>query len=812
MLDLEGKKIQIECRIDISIKYTKLKRISKRIDDLLFLLTFFSMMQKQFLVYFLVLLFLACHSNGQQASSPAHNAAQVEQTENRPPSRRDLYSAFRQMKKVTIVYGTQQADQIEHYQNLLKSLPNNLGEIDVEIKQDTQLTQSDISSKIIYLIGTFKSNLWIQKLADQLPITFNEKGFSFAGQQYVDDNHIFKLDFFPNPLNEQLPLLLATGNSDASIIQSLTQSWSNNNNFLRSRWGYEISRKGEREVLGSFADRDWTFNENTHWRFHGGKDSTIFSKHFRFIVHDKKIDLDAVQKMATACEATVQEIQNFMGTTKPLPTIEYHLYSSVERKGLMHNNTDHAHVNFDQHEVHALFNEAYADNFIQKENELILHHWLGEPQLEALHRGLAIHFTKKWQRQSYSYWSAKLAHSNNALSLNILFNKEAFQRESPLVTGCLSATLIDFLLAQWGKEKLLNNYLTWLPSESEITALEPLWQQHLSQLPKPPPSKAFAKQLPYLKGFNFAHEGYQIYNGYTSDLAVVSLNQMADINSNAMAIVPYSFMRDPNQPSWLHIKHGPGGENDEGVVHSLHSAKQLGMTTVLKPQIWIRRAWPGDVKMKSEADWQTFFENYHSWMRHYAMLAEIHEVDLLSIGVEFAKATLSREKDWRALIHKIRGIYSGPLTYSANWGDEFENLHFWDALDYIGLNCYYPLSKKNSPSKREMKSKWKSIVGKIEKVYSTYKKPIIFTEIGFRSVDQPWKNPHEHANGRAFNESDQKLCYEIVFEGIKGKRWCHGILWWKWPSYLHYRGEQNTGFTPNNKITEEVIAEWFGKL
>jgi len=270
-------------------------------------------------------------------------------------------------------------------------------------------------------------------------------------------------------------------------------------------------------------------------------------------------------------------------------------------------------------------------------------------------------------------------------------------------------------------------------------------------------------------------------------------------------------MRDPKKPRHLLVDHRDGGENDESVLFAHFEAQQLGMHTMLKPQIWLRGSWPGDIQMSSEEDWAAFFDSYYRWMRHYALLAEINGFDSFCIGVEFAKATLAKEKEWRELIKQIRGIYSGPLTYAANWGTEFEQLKFWDALDFIGLNCYYPLSKQEQPTKRDLKNGFENVVRKIEKVTNKFNKPLVFTEIGFRSVDGTWKNPHEDDKGRSFNEESQALAYEVVFEGLRNKDWYKGIFWWKWPSYLDYRGPYNTGFAPTNKKTEEVVEKWFEK-
>ncbi|HZJ21478.1 MAG TPA: glycoside hydrolase, partial [Pricia sp.] len=95
-------------------------------------------------------------------------------------------------------------------------------------------------------------------------------------------------------------------------------------------------------------------------------------------------------------------------------------------------------------------------------------------------------------------------------------------------------------------------------------------------------------------------------------------------------------------------------------------------------------------------------------------------------------------------------------------------------------------------------------------VYNKFKKPIVFTEIGFRSINGPWKSPHAEGDD-SFNPEHQRLCYEVVFEGIENQPWCGGILWWKFPSYLEYRGEENGAFTPNNKLAEETVREWFMK-
>lgn len=542
-------------------------------------------------------------------------------------------------------------------------------------------------------------------------------------------------------------------------------------------------------------------------------DTLLQTKHFQFISHYSPITKEQIQQLAEQCEATVVAIQRFTNSTITIPKINYHLYASVEQKALRQQGMEIASIEASKNNNHVVVNQHFQGSLLHQEHKLILQQLLGTPQLPALEEGLSNHFTKKWQRKGYQYWCGKLFRSNNLPPLQELLDATIFKKESPLVMGAMAGVFVDFLLEQFGKAEFLQNYRTWMATD--LNQLEAQWYSFLAQQYENTASTAHEptslKKSTYWQGFNFAHEGYQIFNGYGSQLAKESIEQLARIGSSAIAIVPYSFMRDPTKPSNLLIKHRAGGETDESVLFAHFEAQALGMHTMLKPQIWIRRSWPGDVNMSSEKDWQQFFEEYYRWARHYALLAEINGFDSFCIGVEFAKATLAKEQEWRKLIGQIRGIYSGQLTYAANWGEEFEQLQFWDALDFIGLNCYYPLSPKENPSKRDLKKAFKNVIAKIEKVHRKYDKPIVFTEIGFRSVTATWKNPHEDDQGRPFDEQCQALAYEVIFEGIRDKDWCQGIFWWKWPSYLDYQGAQNTSFIPTNKRAEEVVTTWFKK-
>lgn len=744
-----------------------------------------------------LLSFLSCQINGQQ--NPP------EKTTNPIPNRQELFQQFRNLSSAVIVYPKEQEAA---YGELLKTLERKDKEFEIVAMPADELSIEETKEKIIILFGTPATNPWIAEFAEKLPFEITENALFFDNQQFTDSAIVMRLPLYPNPLNPQIPMQLIAGFSEMAVKEYVENFVEEKERlFIWSPWGYEVFQNQQRVIYGHFNKDDWSYDKKVHFDFTAQPDSMPSTTHFEFY---KQTDLNEAQAAVfrKKCEANVVEIRAFLNSQKEIPVVKYCLYGTAEEKGLMIGNTDQSNVQWSKNTVHTVLNDTYGDNFIGKENELLLRQILGEPKTLALERGLAIYFTKKWQRKGYQYWAKKLNDSDNLLPLSDILNEKQGS-QSRYLNGCLSASFVEFLIKKNGKETFLKNYLNREFAAAEITKLERNWQDWLATQTVEITNNQ-SVDIPYLKGFNFAHEGYRIYNGYISREATKSLEKQIDLGANAAAIVPYSFMRNPRKPTTIPVADFAGGENDEAIVHSARMAMNRGMTVVLKPQVWLGGgSWPGDVEMDSEAEWQQWFDNYYEWILHYAMMAEIHEMEVLCVGTEFVKATLNRPEEWRKILKKIRSLYAGKLTYAANWGEEFEQLSFWEDFDYIGLNCYYPLSKNENPSDKELKAGFEKVVEKIEKVYKREQKPIIFTEIGFRSVEMPWLNPHAEPN-RPFNAEHQKRCYEVIFEGIYEQPWCQGILWWKFPSYLDHRGKVNTSFSPNDKVVEKVIRKWFG--
>ena len=238
---------------------------------------------------------------------------------------------------------------------------------------------------------------------------------------------------------------------------------------------------------------------------------------------------------------------------------------------------------------------------------------------------------------------------------------------------------------------------------------------------------------------------------------------------------------------------------------------------MLKPHIWLRRAsadeWRGIIGMDTEEDWQSWFADYGKFILHYASLAEREKVALFCVGVELSRTAIERAADWRDLIARIRERYSGPIVYAANWWGEYDRIAFWDAVDYIGINAFFPLSDRSDPSLAELRSRAKTVAGEIAIVQQAASKPVIFTEVGFKSITgtsvRPWEWPRRIEP--AVNLQEQARCYQAVLETFWNKPWFYGLYWWKWYSDLDPGSIRDGDFTPRGKPAEQVLSEWYRK-
>jgi hypothetical protein len=239
------------------------------------------------------------------------------------------------------------------------------------------------------------------------------------------------------------------------------------------------------------------------------------------------------------------------------------------------------------------------------------------------------------------------------------------------------------------------------------------------------------------------------------------------------------------------------------------------MDVILKPHIWIGGYDEEDmdrsnIGFESEAEWSRWEDSYRRFLMTYARLAQEIDADVLVLGTELSSVSTSRPAYWRALADSVRAVYDGKLTYAANWYEEYENLRFWDALDYVGVQAYFPLADQADPSLEVLKARWQEHRATLQTVHRRTGKPVLFTEIGYRSASSaaaaPWRWPEQERSASA-DPALQARCYRAFLSTMASTPWFAGAILWKW----HPASDDTrpTAFTPQGKPAEKTLRRWF---
>lgn len=284
---------------------------------------------------------------------------------------------------------------------------------------------------------------------------------------------------------------------------------------------------------------------------------------------------------------------------------------------------------------------------------------------------------------------------------------------------------------------------------------------------------------------------------------------LRDWNTGWVAIIPYAFSNTGKPQVHFDHEYMWWGEKQEGVKTMIALALQGGFKVMLKPHVWMSEGWVGDFLLENESDWSMWENEYREYILTFARHAEDMGVELFCIGTEYKLAVKYRPEYWKNLIKEVRKVYSGKLTYAANW-DNYQQVVFWDDLDYIGIDAYFPLLDQRSCSKDELIEAWKPIKKEIAELSQQLDRPVLFTEYGYQSADGAAGNHWEiEKYGRVTNEELQSDAYEALYESFWQEPWFAGGFWWKWHFGNRYLNTRPTSFTPQGKQVEEVIRKFY---
>jgi hypothetical protein len=302
-----------------------------------------------------------------------------------------------------------------------------------------------------------------------------------------------------------------------------------------------------------------------------------------------------------------------------------------------------------------------------------------------------------------------------------------------------------------------------------------------------------------------AHDGSQrgfVLLGWKSDTYLqprsdAALRRMAADGASHVAIFSQWFLPDRSASA---LAPDPARTpSDASILHAMSVARGLGLKVTLKPQVGIDSGgWIGAARPSDAAD---FWKRYSAMLLHYAVLAHRGGASVLVIGTEMA--TMSGDANrWRALIAEVRKRFAGALTYAANY-DEFERVPFWDALDYVGIDAYFPLAEAGRPSSSSapLAAAWGEHVDAIARFSRKTGRRVLFTELGYRAIGATAVHPSDWKAAGAPDTRAQANAYQAFYDAVAKQPWMAGVYWWA----VNPDGAPPQDYDPVGKPAEVIV-------
>lgn len=326
-------------------------------------------------------------------------------------------------------------------------------------------------------------------------------------------------------------------------------------------------------------------------------------------------------------------------------------------------------------------------------------------------------------------------------------------------------------------------------SESRLTA-------------RPEPTPDATPPRAFLRGMTITcPRGGQIWGTETMREA---LREVKALGVDSVAIHPYARIERDGT-----VRFRPAADTDF-LPRAVTIAREEGVSLFWKPHLayWGNFGWRGEIRFEREEDWQRFFHDYRLFILDQAAFAARSGVPLFAVGVELEETT-HREADWRSLVAEVRRVYPGRITYAANW-DRVTAVPFWDALDLVGVQAYFPLSDAEGPSDAELAAGWERELHSLgELSHSLGDKPVLFTEIGYNRSPVAARTPWDYrVEDNPASRALRTRLLDTAITRAEATPFVEGMYWWKWmPGGTIGR----SNFSMRDEEAQQVLRQRWGR-
>lgn len=292
------------------------------------------------------------------------------------------------------------------------------------------------------------------------------------------------------------------------------------------------------------------------------------------------------------------------------------------------------------------------------------------------------------------------------------------------------------------------------------------------------------------------------------------LREVAALGASHVAlVVPLYQDHSGSTEIYLHTRFSPSLETTAEVVRA---ARRIGLEVTLFPIVRLAAPrsgdeWRGNLSPASVSDW---FDSYGEKIGDLAALSRSTQVNRLVVGSELSSLDgPDMKQQWEKIIDRTRGLFSGPLLYSANW-DHYAKAAVLDLVDEVGVTGYFELSNPLAVNKEDanvssvvsLERRWRNIRSDLERWLGAreQRQPFIFTEIGYRSRSGSSARPWDEGTAGDVDLAEQARAFESFRRAWTGATSLSGYYVWNW---YGFGGPASRGYTPRGKPAVGEVRE-----
>ncbi|MEM9691142.1 MAG: hypothetical protein AAGA56_01230 [Myxococcota bacterium] len=302
--------------------------------------------------------------------------------------------------------------------------------------------------------------------------------------------------------------------------------------------------------------------------------------------------------------------------------------------------------------------------------------------------------------------------------------------------------------------------------------------------------------------------------GYGTERGRAATAEALAMGATWIALTPFGRVWDLKGRGVDLTFEAPLAKNTESIRRAIRAAHRGGLRVMLVPHLWVETGgWRALIDPGTDAGWKAWAASYRAFVLHWAQVAADEEVELLSVGVELRSwVTRKHAPSFIDVIHAVRDVYPGMLTYSANWDDVHSTVVFGE-LDIIGVNAFFPLTEREDASFDDLAAGAERVASELGDLARQWEKPILLTEMGYTTRRDPAIQPWIWPEALARVELDQHapaLAAKALLAAVQPQAWCAGFFVWRTyadPSDVSQEAEY--GFSPRGKLAELVLRDAF---